>query len=257
MAIAAPGTTTLTAALDSGLTRRFQVGSTSGINGAGSLTSPQSVLIVGSEMMLVEGVPSSGVVEVSRGFGGTKGRAHAAAVTVTFGARSIFTFNEESYPRRIGLVGDAGTLPDYVLPVGGSKVDPDTGNEYSLVDCQAAMAIGSWVVLSGAGLASALASTSKGRVGVVVETVGGSDTLSWVLTAGTFASTQFTSDVTTGCELIAGAGIADILTTTGGNLIQRATCIVVPTSVTTDYGTVYMDHPWVSGVFFNPGSTGT
>ncbi len=215
------------------------------------------MLVIGNEKMAVLNVPVSGIVEVTRGYDGTRARAHASGVTVTFGAKTIFTFDQDAHPKRIGLAGTPGTLPDYVLPVGGTKVDPDTGYEYMLVDCQAAMAIGSWVIITGAGLASALASTSKGRVGVIVETVGGSDTLSWALIAGEFASTQFTSDVTTGCDLIAGAAIADILTTTGGNVIQRATCITAPTSTTTDYGTVYMDHPWVSGVFTNPGSVGT
>lgn len=254
MSIPALTTTTLTAALNA-TDRRFAIGSTTGITGLGSLTTPQSALVIGGEIMLVQNVPVSGTVEVIRGQFGTKARAHAASVTVSAGAATRFSFND--YDQRIGLAGTPGSLPDYVLPVGGTRVDPDTGNEYALVDCQAAMAIGSWAVIDGAGLASALASTSKGRVGVVVETVGGSDTLSWVLVAGTFASTQFTSDVTTACELIAGAAIADILTSTGGNVIERATCISAPTSTTTDYGTVYMDHPWVSGVVKSFSSVGT
>lgn len=250
-------TTTLTAALNDS-SREFAVGSTTGINGFGSLTTPQTVLVIGNEMMLVQGVPVSGMVTVMRGYGNTRAKSHPASAVITIGTRADFSDNQGTWHNeRIGLTGNPGTLPDYVLPVGGTRVDPDTGNEYALVDCQAAMAIGSWVVITGAGLASALASTSKGRVGVVVETVGGSDTLSWVLVAGTFASAQFTSDVTTACELIAGAAIADILTSTGGNVIERATCISAPTSTTTDYGTVYMDHPWVSGIVKSFSSVGT
>lgn len=256
MAITALSTTTLSAAIDNSQTR-FQVASTSGINGAGSLTTPQSILIVGNEAMLVLNVPASGFVEVTRGFAGTQAHAWASSATVTIGTRNSFDFNRGPWHQtRIALRGNPGVLPDYVLPVNGTQGDPATGYEYVLVDYQAAMAIGAWAVISGAGLASALASTSKGRCGVVIETIGASDLIGWILVAGQYASAQFTSDVTTACDLIAGAAIADILTSTGGNIIWRATCISAPSSAT-DYGTVYMDHPWVDGVVKSFSSVGT
>lgn len=256
MAITALSTTTLSAAVNNSQTR-IQLASTSGISGLGSLTTPQSVLIVGNEAMLVLSVPVSGFVEVTRGQAGTQAHQWASGATVTIGTRASFDFNRGPWHQtRVALKGSAGDLPDYVLPVNGTQVDPATAYEYVLVDYQAAMAIGAWAVISGAGLASALASTSKGRCGVVIETIGASDLLGWILVAGQYASAQFTSDVTTACELIAGAAIADILTSTGGNVIERATCISAPSSAT-DYGTVYMDHPWVSGVVKSFSSVGT
>ena len=256
MAITALSTTTLSAAITASQTR-FAVASTTGISGLGSLTTPQSVLIVGNEAMFVMSVPASGFVEVTRGMAGTQARAWAASAIVTIGTRDSFDFNRGGWHQnRVALRGSAGALPDYVLPVNGTQVDPATGYEYVLVDYQAAMAVGAWAVISGAGLASALASTSKGRVGVVIETIGASDLVGWLLVAGQYASAQFTSDVTTACDLIAGAAIADILSSTGGNIIERATCIVAPSSAT-DYGTVYMDHPWVNGVVKSFSSVGT
>jgi hypothetical protein len=247
MPITSLSTTTTSAAVDNSQTR-FQVGSTSGINGLGSLTTPQSVLIVGNEAMAVLSVPASGFVEVARGFAGTQAHAWASGATVYIGTRANFDFTRGPWHQnRVALAGNAGVLPDYVLPLNGTQVDPATGYEYVLVDYSAAMAIGAWVVISGAGAATPLASTSKGRVGVVIETIGASDLTGWVLVAGQFTSAQFTSAVTTACDLIAGAAIADILTTDGGNIIERASCISAPSSAT-DYGTVYMDHPWVNGV---------
>lgn len=241
--------TTLSAAITATQTR-FGVASTTGINGLGSLTSPQSIIVVGSEAMLVLNVPVSGVVEVTRGVNGTKARAHASGVLANFGAKTSFGFTEPGVMGSDGLVGlsgDPGTMPAFRLPVGVCVYNPDDGNEYRMVDCQAAMAIGSWVVITGAGLASALAATSKGRVGVIQETVGGSDTYSWALVAGTSSNVQFTSGVTTACYLIAGTAIADILTSTDANIIWGASCTAAPSSAT-DLGTGYLDHPWVSGV---------
>lgn len=251
MSIPALTETTLSAALDAS-TRVFAIGSTTGVNGAGSLTTAQSVIVIGAEAMLVQRVPVSGTVEVIRGFGGTKAKAHASGVRVFVGTRANFGFEQgtnggEDHNGLVGLTGDPGSLPAYRLPVGVLVFNPDDGNEYRLCDVQQAADIGEWQVITGAGLASDLASTSKGRCGVIVETVGGSDTLSWLLVAGTSASVKFASGVTTGCYLIAGAAIADILISTDANIIWGATCTAAPSSAT-DLGTGYLDHPWVSGV---------
>jgi hypothetical protein len=214
------------------------------------LTSPQSILVVGAEAMLVLNVPVSGVVEVTRGANGTRAKAHVSGGRVYFGAKTAFAFSEPGSvgsESLVGLTGDPGTLPAFRLPVGVLVYNPDDGNEYRLVDCQASMANGSWVVITALGLASALAATSKGRCGVIQETVGGSDTLSWALVAGTSANVQFTSGVTTACYLKAGTAIADILDSDGGNIIWGASCTAAPSSAT-DLGTGYLDHPWVTGV---------
>jgi len=256
MSVAALTTTTLSAALNAS-SRVFNLASTTGINGAGSLTTEQSVIVVGSEAMLVQRVPVAGTVEVIRGFGGTKARSHASGATVYAAARSLFAFaqpGDPSYPGgMVGLTGDAGDLPDYRLPVGLQVVDPNTGYEYMLVDCQSSFVVGEWVVIDGAGAASQLAIGSKGRVGIVVETVGASDRLSWVLRRGTYASALFDSDVTTGMELGAAAGFAGPFDSTNHVKIERATCTTAPSTATSPtvgdgVGTAYIDNPWVSGV---------
>lgn len=244
--------TTLTNALDSSA-RAFLIDSTTGVQGSGSLTTEQSVIVIGSEAMLVQRVPVSGTVEVIRGFAGTRAKAHAAGVRVFVGARSQFGFDQpggggsDDFGDLVGLTGDPGSFPAYRLPVGVCVFNPDDGNEYRLVDCQQANAIGDWVVIDGSGLATTLATTSKGRCGVIQETVGASDTLSWALVAGSSANVAFTSDVTTAAYLKAGTGKADLLSSTDGNIIWGASCTVAPSSAT-DLGTGYLDHPWVSGV---------
>src|SRR5690349_7907766 len=110
MSVAALSTTTTSAAITKTQVR-FQVASTTGINGAGSLTSPQSLLVIGNEAMLVRNVPVSGVVEVVRGFDGTEPKAHVSGATVYFGARERFTFNIGPWKgTRVGLIGDAADL---------------------------------------------------------------------------------------------------------------------------------------------------
>jgi hypothetical protein len=243
MSIPVLSTTTLTAALDA-TSRRFAIGSTTGVNGLGSLTSPQSVLVIDGEAMLVQNVPVSGIVEVIRGQLGTKARAHAASVVVSFGAASRFSQN--SVDGRLGLVGVPGSLPDYQLPVGGRSIDPNTGYEYVLCDATEAIDVGKWVNISSTGAAALIGTASKGRAGVAVETAGTSDVLFWVMVVGTYASALFDTDVTTACVLMAGTGVADISTTSGGNIIHGASCTVTPTCA--GVGTAYLNNPWTYGI---------
>jgi len=247
--IAALSSTTLTNAIDDKQTR-FAVGSTSGINGLGSLTSPQSVLIVGGEVMYVTSVPVSGIVEVNRGVagaGGTRARKHAASTTVYFGSRSVLDFQRTGEDGLVGLAGDPGSagLPFYRLPLGVRAVDPNTGYEYLLCDYQAVFAIGDWVAIDAQGLASALSTSTKGRVGIITE-VTVSDNWGWVLVAGQ-ATAKHTSDVTTGCVLKAGAGTVDLSTSTGGNVVFNASVTTLGSSAN-DLGTAYINNPWVYGL---------
>ena len=249
--IAAVSFTTLTNAIDEKQTR-FAVGSTTGINGLGSLTSPQSMLVIGGEAMLVLNIPVSGMVEVTRGANGTRARKHAAAVTasgtgnVWFGAKTVFDFARTGEDGVVGLSGDPGATgtPFYRLPLGIKVADPNTGFEYRLCDYQAVFAIGDWVVIDANGLASQLGTGSKGRVGLITE-VTVSDNWGWVLVAGNGVATRASSSVTTGCVLKAGTGTADISTSTGGNVIFNATYIAVSGNSS---GTAYIDNPWVYGL---------
>jgi hypothetical protein len=246
MSIPALSTTTTSTALDNKQTR-FAVASTTGITGAGSLTTPASILVIGGEAMLVQNVPVSGTVEVFRGFNGTQARAHSSGATVYFGAKTRFDSNRVG---RVGLAGDSGVLPDFRLPLGGLVTDPDTGYEYRLVDCQAALANGVWVSIDGSGLATALATGSVGRIGIIVETIGASDTYAWALVAGTYNAALFSTTVTTACVLLANTNAPTISTTTGGNVVFNARCIALSTSsgATTNVGTAYINHPWCYGI---------
>jgi hypothetical protein len=247
--VTALSSTTLSAALDNKAIE-FAVSSTTGMSAASS-TAPGTILVVGAEAMLVKAIPVSGTVQVMRGYNGTHARAHASGATVFFGAASQFSFTMTTpgpgYASLgvVGLAGDPGVLPSYRLPLGIRQMDPDTGYEYLLVDYQAVFAVGDWVVIDNAGLASAISTSSKGRVGVIVETTV-SDNWGWALVVGSVTA-KFTSDVTTACVLKAGSATVDISNSTGGNVIYGASCTAAPSSAT-DLGTAYLSNPWVYGL---------
>lgn len=192
MSIAALSTTTLSTAIDNKQTK-FTLASTTGINGTGSLTSPQTMLVVNGEAMLVLNVPVSGVVEVQRGYE-SKAKAQPSGAIVYFGARSRFA------PKAGGAMGLAGTggnpdghLPDYRLPLGSRVVDPN-GKEYILCDFTATVHSGVTVSISNDGnfTAAPLTTSHQGAVGVVAEATSSSDTWGWVQIYGT-ASAQIAS----------------------------------------------------------------
>lgn len=245
--------TTLGAAVAGGQSGalRLSVASTTGMS-AGSNVAAPTTLVIGNEAFTVTAVINTTTVDTERGQQGSSAAAHASGTTVYLGSPS--TLGTLSSAAALYTLAVAGTsLPQFVTTVGAKRMDPNTGYIYMLVDCQAALVNGEWVVIDGNGLASALASTSKGRVGILQEDVSASDTLAWVLVEGTYASALFTSGVTTACYLKAGTGCADILTSTDGNIIFNATCTVAPSTATSPtigdgVGTAYIANPWVQGV---------
>lgn len=188
MSIAALSSTTLTNAID-GRQTRFAVASTTGINGLGSLTAPQSTIAVDGEAMLVLNVPVSGILEVMRGVNGTAAKAHAAASVVYYGAKTVFGFAEDG---QVGLAGDPGVLPNYRLPLGSRK--PIGGKEYILCDFTSTVHSGVTVSISSDGLftAAPLTGAFQGSVGVVAEQTSTSDRWGWVQIYG-WASAQIAS----------------------------------------------------------------
>jgi len=243
--IAALSNTTLTNAIDASQ-NRFALASTTGISGLGSLTTPQSVLVVGGEAMLVQSVPASGLVEVIRGVGG-RVRKHAASTKVWIAAKTQIDFTRFGEDGLMGLTGDPGAsgLPFYRLPLGSRVVDPNTGYEYLLCDYQQVNAIGDWVAIDADGLATSLSTTTKGRVGIITE-VTVSDNWGWVGVVGSFTA-KHTSNVTTGCVLKAGSATVDISDSAGGNVVFNATITVLGSSAN-DLGTAYINNPWVYGL---------
>lgn len=184
MSITALTTTTLTNAIDARQSR-FVIGSTTGVNGTGSLSSPQSVIVIDGEKMLVQSIPVSGTVEVMRGHD-SKAMAHAAGAPVFVGAKTAFGFVDQD--GAVGLLGDAGpggVLPSYALPLGYRR--RYGGKEYILVDFQEAVHSGVVVTISNDGLftSSVLTTTHQGAVGVVAEQTTASDTWGWVQIYGT------------------------------------------------------------------------
>jgi len=230
------------------------------------------LLVVDQEVMLVNEVDTTNAtVHVQRGYYATEAVAHASGQRVWCDRQNRFKLRP---PRGKVVAAEVGFLP-WIVVQGGDPVayryvndawveiptervvnirceDPDTGYEYLLVDCQSAFAVGEWVVVDADGLATQLATTSKGRVAIIVETIGASDTLSWVIVAGSYASALTTSGVTTAADLIAAAGHATPLTSDGGNIIWGAVCTAAPSTATSPaiggaVATVYLMNPWVSG----------
>lgn len=182
MSITALSSTTLntTGGIDARQTR-FTLTSTSGISGAGSVTTPQSVLVIDGEKMLVQSVPLSTVVEVIRGVD-SKAKPHNNAATVWYGAKTQFSAaTEDGF---VGLAGSGGTpdgaLPSYGMPLGLRRVE--NGKEYILCDFTGTVHTGVVVGISGDGLftADAAAASFNGSVGVVAEQTSTSDQWGWV-----------------------------------------------------------------------------
>lgn len=241
---------------------------------------------VNREVMLVNRIDSTNVkVGVQRGYAGTTSRKHASGSVMWVDKAEYFsmdpppsgqaTLTEEIATPRIVLpasyaspearmfriVNDSWVEVDTQRLANHYTFDPDTGYEYLLVDCQAAFQVGEWVVVDPEGLATQLAAASKGRVAIIVETVSASDTLSWAIVAGKYASALTTSDVTSAADLIAGTGAADILTSTGGNIIWGAAATTAPSTATSPslggaVATVYVHRPWVSGEIHSFSSVG-
>lgn len=227
------------------------------------------LLFVCGEAMRVTAVGSASA-EVIRGDQGTTALRHASSALVYFGPPDYFSF---VVPRGVADSAEEVALPRIVLPGEGpgrvfrilndswvecpvnrlanfTAVDPDTGYEYLLVDCQSSFVAGEWACMDGDGLASQLGANSKGRVGIIVDAVAASDTLAWVIRVGALATALFTSGVTTAATLKAGTGCADLNTSAGGNVIYNATCTVAPSTATSPtvgdgIGTALLSNPWV------------
>jgi hypothetical protein len=270
MAIPALTTTTLTPNID-GKQTRFAIGSTSGVNGLGSLTSPQSVLVIEGESMLVLNVPVSGIVEVQRGYE-SQARPHAAGAAVFAGARARFNFQRDG---AVGLVGTGGNpdgvLPDYRMPLGAIKVE--NGKAYILVDFQETVHSGVVVSISNDGLftSSVLTSSHQGAVGVVAEITTGSDTWGWVQIYGACSAQESggTSGITSAyVPIVAGsvstpaAGMTAVVNTTStpqriiyGMFVTGAATTAV-TSAASHTGVavpVFLDYPYVYAAATDPG----
>ena len=248
MALTVLNTTTLSAAIDKAI-RRFAVAATTNIT-VGDAETPASVLVVGGEQMLVQRIPSSGIVEVARGWNGTEARAHLASALVTIGNGSLLGRTVDGFTE---LVGDpTAGYPNFRLPVGSLHTDRSNGFVYRMVSVATAVVAGEVVVIDSAGAALRLAATSKGLVGICVEAAAAS-TYTWVLVAGTYASTFMTSSLTTALQVGAGAGALAQYDSSFAVLVHRATCSVAPSTATTPslgegLGTAWIDHPFVDGV---------
>lgn len=244
------------------------------------------IAVVNGEAMLVNKVDASNTkLGLQRGYAGTKERKHASGSVMWVDRPEYFSTD---VPSGQATATEEVALPRMVLPAGYTAQearcfrivndswvevsthrlanhrcsDPDTGYEYLLVDCQSSFLAGEWCVVNPEGLASQLAASSKGRVAIIVETVSASDTLSWALVVGKYASTNTTSDVTTAADMVASTGTADILTSTGGNILWGAACTVAPSTATSPglgggVATVYVNNPWVSGEVHSFSSIGT
>lgn len=143
----------------------------------------------------------------------------------------------------------------YTGPFGRIFVDDSNGREYMLVDCQEAFTIGEVVVIDAAGAATALTNTSRGRVGVVAGTVGGSDTAAYVQISGPISSVLCSSDVTTAGLLIANVstdtGTVGEATSTVGNIIFGAWATGAATTATSPVGpgglcSLVLNRPYVN-----------
>lgn len=152
-------------------------------------------------------------------------------------------------------VADTQATSVYAGPFGRVFVDDSSGAEFMLVDCQEAFTIGEVVVIDAAGAATAITNTSRGRVGVIAGTVGGSDTAAWAQIYGPVSSVLCSSDVTTGGLLIANVstdtGTVGEATSTVGNIVWSAYASGAATTATSPVGpgglcSLVLNRPYVT-----------
>lgn len=151
-------TTTLSEALAAD-TNNFTVASTASI-------SVGDLIVCRNEAMIVQSIPVSGRVTVSRGWSGTLAVAQPTGQRIFTGTPDLF---KSLYNAAIGIVGDNGTLPQYLTP--GNRATDGAGNVYILVDLTATCYSGTTVKISNDGLytAAPLVGGVQGPVGLLVE----------------------------------------------------------------------------------------
>lgn len=262
--------TTLTNAIDDRQTR-FVLGSTSGVSGVGSLTTPQSVLVIDDEKCLVQTVPLSGVVEVIRAVDGSRVKGHAAASIVYFGTKDKFTAQtEEGY---VGILGAQGqtpvnNLPTYGVPGCTRKV---AGKVFVMCDFLATVHSGVTVGINPDFTASVLVSGFQGAVGVVADSSSTSDQWGWVQVYGTCNAqdASATSGITSAyVPIVAGsvsspnAGLTALVNTTSTpqkyiyNMFITADATTTVTSAVSHTGVglpVFLNYPYTFAVATDPG----
>lgn len=201
MAVDMLNTTTLSEALTTE-TSDFTVASTTNIVA-------DQLLVVGGEAMKVQSIPVSGRVKVYRGFTGTKAVPHASGDRAFIGDPTDFTTIKEN---AVKLLGDAGVLPDYLLP--GQRAFDSKGNEYVMVELSQTSYAGTTVLISRDGNYTAipLFLGLNGSVGVTAE-AGTSDQYVWAQVYGRHAHAQ----------LVGGSSLA---TSTG--VLQPASSVSTP-----------------------------
>lgn len=231
-------------------------------------------LVIGAECVLVQNLVNStgSIIEVERGQFGTAAKPHAAGVAVYLSS----TANPPAYAfgrsgNRVTVKNDVtNNLPDFPMPLGSSVIDPETGYEYIVVDTSEAMVVGEWVAISEDGAATPLNAASKGRVGIITQAIGASDTLALALVVGKFTGAQVSSlsslappawiaaaGAVSGVVQTVPAGTSALATVSdtapGENLIYGAIFIAETTSgvssgATLPGITVFLNNPWVQGL---------
>lgn len=137
----------------------------------------------GLEIALVQDIPQSGTVNVKRGVMGTAAAAANATTNVYTGTPQTFADMKAS---SIALLGNAGSLPDYLLP--GVRAFDGAGNEYIMVELTQTVVPGAGVLISRDGLytAAVITSTGQGPVGIVAES-SSSDQYAWAQISGYYS----------------------------------------------------------------------
>lgn len=270
--VAVPTSTTITAAMNrSG--RTVALASLTGVAVGG-------FLVIGGEIVLIQEISGLLVVQVERGQAGTAARPHASGTVVYVGTANTFG-TQGHLPALPNVPNDeTNVLPNFALPIGSRVVDPNSGYEYLVVDCQSALQPGHWVLINEAGLATILTGdadgTTQGRVGIITQTIGSSDTLGLALVVGRYQGALCTSAFTSlltpsyasptslGPGMVAPAQTDAATSASSGssansNVIWGAMILDFLTSAVSSGGTldVLLNNPYLQGVAINLHQGGT
>jgi hypothetical protein len=226
--------------------------------GATTNVSVGNLLVVRGEAMSVKAIPVSGRVIVTRGVSGTRAVPHKSGAKVWIGAPDKFKTVKDNAS---AIIGDNGTLPDFCLP--GTRAKDDAGNEFVMVDLTATIYGGATVGISNDGEFTAAVlkgGTHQGAVGVLMEP-GTSNQWAWaqiyglnsyaqVKTTAAFTSDSIATATTTVSTPSVGLNATTLTTATlylihGMFIVSAGTSATSATSATGQYGSVWLNYPYV------------
>jgi hypothetical protein len=227
-----------------------------------------SLLVANGEVFKVQAIPVSGRVVVRRGYEGTRALQHKSGARFFIGDPDDFKAIKDN---AAALIGANGTYPDFCLP--GTRAKDAAGNEFIMVDLTATLYGGSTIAISNDGNFTGGAlkgGAHQGAVGVLVEPgtsnqyvwaqIYGLNSYATVKTTAAFTSASLATATTTVSTPDVGLAPAALSTVAsyfihGMHIVSAGTSQTSATSTPGQYGSVWLNYPYVNNYLDTAGAT--